>query len=614
MQLFDQRLLGFVGLLSAAAHGALPAVDTSLPAGAQCMSDYLAAVLRPQSTLLIDGDVAPLFSYLRHLAPGTPKVLRTATDENLADMIARLRQTMTMSRTLQLVVKRSGKGLLDFVLERPAALGLRHRQVLLWTWAPSAQDVLKLTASSNIWMCGVLLNLAVTTPDGTTFLYSVTSPNCQEKWQDIHMKEISRCSPGLRLWPKGTLPEPMCLEWKPRGPGKSPIRVIASEPPPELGVVVGLYKEIVVGMVGRVQPVVQLDWIPHNTKNVYNIFAGAANCNIEAFMSFFPLLVNVEPHLQFEAVTLHSVLVVVPAGLDPHPSLLKAVTAEFSVALWVATALAVVGMTAALAVASACRGRPRLAALAGAPLQALAPLLAQAPPGRTAHRPLSAVWLLMSVVLAAAYQGMLLRELTSPPGEINSLEQLEQSGLDVLIVESLYKTGNDLLPASITSRAQYIPPNTLNAATKNMSEGRKSALICLFDMSAFYQMVPYVYAPAKQLHLFRLPYYNMKALSFFSKGSPIHEQLQSAFGLARSGGLFLHYNRAAMIKLRPRERGPDPGDQLTRPLSLDQLLPAFVVLAAGHLLGALVFALELLCRTWAEHGRPAGPPVRVFLH
>ncbi|KAE8745604.1 Ionotropic receptor 219, partial [Frankliniella occidentalis] len=310
MQLLVQRLLGVLGLLAAAAHAALPAVDTGLPAGAQCVSDYLAAVLRPPNcTLVVDGDVTLLADYLRDLAPGTPKVLRPPADE---DETVGLRQTLTKSRALYLVVKRRGEKLLDFLLEKPGIFHLK--QVLLWTWAPSPQDVLALTPSSRIWVCGgVLLHLAISTPNGTTFLYYPPKQGCHEPWQDIKMKENGRCSPGLRSWSKGSLPEPLCLEWKQNGSRKSPVQVVALEPPPDLRVISDLYKKYIENQVEAVGSKVELAWVPTN-KTMSQVFVDAANCNLAALMYFFPVTVGVEPHLQYDTLHFVEVAVVVPAG------------------------------------------------------------------------------------------------------------------------------------------------------------------------------------------------------------------------------------------------------------------------------------------------------------
>ncbi|KAE8745605.1 Ionotropic receptor 218, partial [Frankliniella occidentalis] len=367
---------------------------------------------------------------------------------------------------------------------------------------------------------------------------------------------------GLLFRSKESLTQPMCQKWEKHKSEKFDRRVFALAPPPQLSVIERPFKKVIETLVATLRPAVKLVWITHNVTIYDQVFAGEANCSLAALISFFPLTIHVEPHLQYQGDVLSQAVVVVPAGLGPHPGLLKAVTAEFSVALWVATALAVVGMTVALAVASACRGRPRLAALAAAPLQALAPLLAQAPPGRTAHRPLSAVWLLMSVVLAAAYQGLLLRELTSPPGEINSLEQLEQSGLEVVILEDLYWASKDYLPRAITSQANPISPFDLQKAIKNVSEGKKSALICYWDAISAYDLMPLL-TGRKRVHTLRLPFYNVKASAMFTKGSPLYEPLIATTSRFFAGGLHNHLTSEYLAAVRPRERVPDPGDQLT---------------------------------------------------
>ncbi|KAE8746162.1 Ionotropic receptor 211, partial [Frankliniella occidentalis] len=295
------------------------------------------------------------------------------------DVTVRLRQALTMSRNLHLVVKRSGEELLDFLLEKPAAW--KDKEVLLWTWAPSPQDVLALTRPGQIYICHVHIKLAVSTSNGTTFLFTVSSLRCLEKWQNLDMKENGRCSPGLLPWPKESLPEPLCVEWQPHGSDESTLRVMAFAPLREHRPVIQPFEKFIGNLVASVRPAVKLEWVPGNESSYEQVFAREANCNISTLLSFFPMTIRVEPHLQYQSGDLSPVVVVVPASLGPHPGLLKAVTAEFSVALWVATALAVGGITVALAVASTCRGRPRLTALAAAPLQALAAAPGAASPG-----------------------------------------------------------------------------------------------------------------------------------------------------------------------------------------------------------------------------------------
>ncbi|KAE8751740.1 Ionotropic receptor 110, partial [Frankliniella occidentalis] len=228
-----------------------------------------------------------------------------------------------------------------------------------------------------------------------------------------------------------------------------------------------------------------------------------------------------------------------------------------------------------------------------------------------AHRPLSAVWLLMSVVLAAAYQGLLLRELTSPPPEIDSLEQLEQSGLDVYADEALYPL-DKLQPNvshSLTSRIQYFNPATHHITVlERVLNGQNSALICRPNMVTSFTLA---HLP-KNVHKFVLPNSSsLMATIIYTKESPFGQALHLVLSWFQSSALLRRYLNVAEFHAALHTASADAASELTRPLSLGQLQPAFCLLAAGCVLSAVAFVLEVLCHRWSHRH---APPVPVFLH
>ncbi|KAE8751695.1 Ionotropic receptor 123, partial [Frankliniella occidentalis] len=302
--------------------------------------------------------------------------------------------------------------------------------------------------------------------------------------------------------------------------------------------------------------------------------------------------------------------VLVPIGLGPRASLLQAVTDEFSAGLWWATVGAVLAVAVATALAAvASLGRAPLVAAALAPLEALAPLLGQPPPGgRPAYRPLSAVWLLMSVVLAAAYQGLLLGELTAPPGEIDSLEQLEQSGLEVRVSDDLYTEVSALLSPELQSRVSLVAGPDLPAAVWSVADMRNSALVIQNDITSLIAMGPLLRADAKgrrqRLHVFEIGPPLPLAYVAFTAGSPLRGPVTLTMQRQRDHGLVHYLIRTLLLPKGGHNGGgadqPMDVDQPAEPLRLSQLRPAFALLATCHVVAALVFLLEIACHKYSS--------------
>ncbi|KAE8751736.1 Ionotropic receptor 106, partial [Frankliniella occidentalis] len=197
------------------------------------------------------------------------------------------------------------------------------------------------------------------------------------------------------------------------------------------------------------------------------------------------------------------------------------------------------------------------------------------------------------------------------PGEINSLEQLEQSGFEVYADDALHPLDSfqPNLSHSLTSRIQYFNPATHHITVlERVVDGQKSALICRPSMITTLTLA---HLP-KSVHVFSLPNSsNLMATVIYTKGSPFGQAVHSALRRISAGALRQHYIRMADFHLTLRDASKDTASELTRPLRLGQLQPAFCLLVAGYVLSAVVFVLEVLCHKWS---RQHAPPVPVFLH
>ncbi|KAK3925083.1 Suppressor of mec-8 and unc-52 protein-like protein 2 [Frankliniella fusca] len=605
-----QLLLGLLVLACAPGQtpAAVPVPDTAPPPGTDCVFAFLSSAMsRSNATLVLVGDVALVAPYLKNLAPHTPKILDTPSDVDAKAVIP------PGSSIVIVVVQRSGEKLVQF-FGLGGTTHLWFRETFLWTWARLPQDVLSASPADTMSFCINKISLLISSPDagGSTSLLqsSVVVPDCSFPLRDRGFQEVDRCSPGPSpqpRWSERFLPN-LCTTWTPRpGDGrvlKPPLRIIAAEAPPEINAtgMGALYRQYIGNLTAatRLSPV-ELDWLStatFSTRRWSDAKGQVENCHLDAYLASLKFSVVSSAELQFEGVQLYRVAVLVPSGLGPRPSLLRAVTAEFTAGMWCATALALVSMALALAAAWWCSGRPALDALAAAPLQALAPLLAQPLPGPgPAHRPLTTVWLLMSVVVAAAYQGLLLRELSTPPGEIGDLEQLEQSGLDVLVTNDLYHVIDDLLPR-LSARARFININKIFSAANNVSADRHSALVFVLDDFVELGLEPLLSQRPRKVHMFKLSLERMKSAAVFSTGSPVQKPMASVMSRVQSGRLLSFWH------LKPKRRaGGAEADarRLTEPLSLRQLQPAFLVLCAGSSLAAVAFGVEVLCgRLWSS--------------
>ncbi|KAK3922659.1 Uracil-DNA glycosylase [Frankliniella fusca] len=467
-------------------------------------------------------------------------------------------------------------------------------------------------------LCAPHAGVAITAPDGSTALYSVI--DCDERANEV----VDRWSPSERRWQHGGAISRVftnfCSGWKPAVPPE-PLNVV------ELGRMKGWNRAMhVLNETRRRNSLLEeptitfINFTSHAEMfRAFSILAHKVNlCRLDGFFTTIGVQNTLE-HFNVEFLTerkMFRVFVIVPAGLGRVVSPLSAVALEFSPAVWYGTALAALGTAAALACTLR---RDRGDAL----LLALAPLLAQAPPpppaAGPALRPLLGAWLLVCVVLAAAYQGLLLGMLSSarPRGEIDSLEALADSGLKVFLSRHV---------SNLANNREYDTFRKLNGTfewdwwdeartVSNMALYRNCAVITL-EARLLKRVLLTLNMPEKRLHYFSLGTSNLKRLAVWSPGSPVGRVLAAAYGWLDATGILDHWDDLILDQINHL----DSASTLRKDpvaLTLRQMYPAFLVLLVGCSLAALVFAAELVSargplRARARPG-PAGVDANIRL-
>ncbi|KAE8741725.1 Ionotropic receptor 128 [Frankliniella occidentalis] len=574
--------LACLGSHEAALLPPVPVVDT------QGMPDLVSTfLLSIKGSLVVSGRARALDAFLEQLNPEVPRSIVSPVTDDYSSI--RLLLKLQETDSVILIADDDGFDVAEGLntCELPAV-----SRLLLWTWADSPQDVvpLKNPTLNETCITDMEVALAVSTRNGTTFLFYVLGDATRPEYP-IVAAEIDVWSPSTRSWERQARPfKRMCSNWQ-QGNKRSkftPLEMLASIP--NALVDQKMYRDALTHFANSLRPPANVKWVT----DFNQAWDKVLNCTLSGFVFFYPLPIRPASVVRCGELLKSSIQVVVPDGLGPSPALLQAVTGEFSAELWCATAGAVLAVAVATALADrAILSRPPLAALTDAPLQALAPLLTQAPPGKTAHRPLSAVWLLMTVVLAAAYQGLLLKELTTAATrEINSLQQLEDSGLEVRASDDTYLYVPTLLSTKLQSRVSFFSRAELASAVRSVANLRQSAVIFQNDFRSMIAL-PWF----KHVHMFEIGT-SLASGICFTNGSPLQNSLRRTTDRFSEHGL---HDQLRRIQSRHVTNGhPSDDDQSAKPLSLSQLKPAFVLLAYCYVVSTLVFVLEIMRHIWFD--------------
>ncbi|KAE8744318.1 Ionotropic receptor 225 [Frankliniella occidentalis] len=571
------QVLGLIGLLSTASCGLAPTVDLARRDGSNCIASYLSQLLTNSSAgIVIMGDDTYIAPILKQLPPGTPTSL--LFDPGLVD--DRLEYQFRTQDDIFLIAREVSADVLKFEFEPRVPIRAR---VLIWTHALSPEVDLTLARDKHLWYCPPQqVALAVSTFTGGTVLYHFQADAlCDFNSSFVKAKEINRCTSNDQHWQNNnTVLRKACVDWKTSDKNSS-IQILALRPDDETWNNFETWVMLIKRLIRRPVAVRQILVIDDEFARIYH---SANYCRLATVVS---------SDITHGDVVMYGLMVLVPSGLGPQPGLLRAVTNEFSIELWIATVLSVLCVAAAMAVAMAAAESVAqhrwLVSLEDAFLEALAPLLSQ-PVGRATHRPLSTVWLLMCVVLAAAYQGLLLKQLTARMPEIANLQQLGDSGLSVIVQDELFQHADQVLTDKLMNRAKFENIYRFEWLLQELATKRNSAMIFYCDFYTAPKVSRWLALQRKtgpkRIHMFRLPGGRGRMSRSYPKGSPLQESGSFATQLMSASGLLQYHTLDRMQS--------DCGTASTlRPLCLREIQPAFLLLTFGYGISGLVFISEI---------------------
>ncbi|KAE8737250.1 Ionotropic receptor 233 [Frankliniella occidentalis] len=426
-------------------------------------------------------------------------------------------------------------------------------RILLVTTAASNQTARNIIYSN--WWCDANVAVVVGYPDGTAELLRVRSKS-SACWAKI--EGVDSWSQSLGRWEVGVNPFfAWCF-------GHSPHRTN----PPSMLVETSVVNPSRFRRALEVARLVGLEVV--NTSKVKN--EEAKLCRADALSYGLPIAAAQPVEVDgFFTTTLSAGVLAVPAGMGaPRRSLV----AEYPPALCCLTALAVLGVSAALAHSPA--EAPTL-------LRALAPLLSQPPPGRPTRQPLLLAWLLVCVVLAAAYQGLLLKMLTRRVrGNVDSVEEflLQQNGLPIRASFDMYHLK--------CVKYRELPMNISIVKTRFLLHAVMDAAFNR-NLSVFTQrnLIPLWLLETERLHLIPAEQQAVRSQFFLPRRSPLAERFRLALARISGAGLVKHWEIWEDREYRRLKMSEDRRE----PVALDvrTVVSALAVLGGG--LGMAVVAL-----------------------
>ncbi|KAK3928795.1 putative MFS-type transporter [Frankliniella fusca] len=532
---------------------------------------------------------------LHALPEGTPLVLLDSDVRyNEADrLVVAVQQTHHV-----LLVLADAPGYLSRIRTLPLI-----RRALFWTRvARSPQEFLEdetvMRHLRRTRRCWDETALALTDADGTVRLYaSNIRTSCIENASPFIF--VDRWSVEEQRWLRAApLFRRFCDKWSPPpGPPTTPLNLVTIGHH-EIVKNLALFADNVARYGSKPRRIINIQYtgIEHMTDNrsrcfemVYN---RVSNCSLDGLVHGYALPPSSPAEVSAQySERMSSIVVVVPAGLGPVISPLSAVALEFSPAVWLCTALAALGTAATLAWALR---RDRGDAL----LLALAPLLGQAPPpppaASPALHPLLGAWLLVCVVLAAAYQGLLLGMLSAarPRDEIDSLQALDESGLTVQSNFEVFHTIEDKLSESLRNRMKISETSSLPTVVYQQAALKRRRAFILFLDALAERLIEKWTVYDKILHSFPIESEQPRVYAFSNKGSELEAIMSKMDGRERQAGITCFYQRQEEFKAKlesSRVRSSTDARVGVRPLTLTMMRPAFLFLAGGLTLATFIF-------------------------
>ncbi|KAE8745655.1 Ionotropic receptor 164 [Frankliniella occidentalis] len=593
-------------LVCTAAPGALcalPDVDMTAPPEATSALALLSPFLAAQkTTLLILGQVNWTRDFLRGLSPETSWVLfpdeRAQNDRFQGNFGVEVNCTA-------LVVSDNPADPYSW-MERKAKL-TNYCRVLFWITTDK-----QVAIPYSFHICNKLIGVAVTAPKGSTTLFTVAPKYCGSVRPTL--VEVDRWSHENQSWPRADaifrIFYPFCSRWRPPAADES-LTVYEmlredGKPLPEF------FKTLSTKIRGTRRTGNIMSNLAFPGNNLANIIVESwqkiEKCQLPLMLLEYGEVVNFDPRKVsvMAEKAMFEISAFVPAGLGPAVNPLDAVLVEFSTAVWLGTALAALSTAAALA---CILRRDRGAAL----LLALAPLHGQAsgtpPPASCALRPLLGVWLLVCVVLVAAYQGLLLGKLSTARdhAEVNSLRALKETGLPVYVMWSaLTMLEKELI---FDSHKPHTIPLGMNASEtlQHIAQHRNCAMIAIHDRTLRRLLHPLT-IPQKKVHSFPLVPEKIRLIAVWTHGSPLGELSRSTYEHLDQAGILDHWedkldegNKVALARYLVSL-------QQVMALTLRHVAPAFYVLFIGLALATLALGVELVTARWCgARGSTATP-------
>ncbi|KAE8737230.1 Ionotropic receptor 171 [Frankliniella occidentalis] len=573
----------------------LPVVDLAVPAEARSAAALLTRYMQSQNaTLVVVGRAHWTGAFLGELPDDVPRVLNPSVLAPQPRIDPRLEHTLKTTRCAYLIPVDGLENLLVTLgTYEPTTLPTR---ILFWaTVAAPRGAVLRLIASASpsVWLTRHHYDLALSARDGSTALYHLvcdqSAAACRDGAKTI--TDTDTWSPVEGRWRRGVAVfDEFCSDWRLRR-GKS--RELTVFVFPGNGVIISpplleLTKSLQHVEAGRRRRISEATVRYANIVEYRPVRNAMKECSLAAVLgdgSLFPEYTSVEETI-VPGMEMTHIGVIVPAGLGAFVSVLDSVTVEFSAMLWCATGLAALCTVVVLT----CAQRQDVS---GAVLQALAPMVGQAPPTPAPPRPMLGAWLLACVVLTAAYQGLLLGKLFSavPRRDLESLQDLEDSGLPLKVHRHL--SHSNVLTDNLASRAEYVLYSEVVTTIDTIATARNCALVTFLDAEVINSLRPLL-LPPKRLHVIRLPYLGQNIVGMATKGSPLAQTMIRTLGLVEAAGLLARWRyEQYQQELLDRHRKQDPLRE-PRVLALRHLYPAFIVLGVGHAAAVAAFALEAL--------------------
>ncbi|KAE8744400.1 Ionotropic receptor 163 [Frankliniella occidentalis] len=587
------------------AHSTLPDVDMTAPPEATSALALLSPFLAThKSTLLVVGQVNWTRAFLWGLSTETSWVL--IPDER-AQSDQYLKNFGVNNNCTALVVTDKPTDLYTWMGRRASLVG--GCRFLFWVTLRSDKQ-LALPKVLSYLLCIKPTGLAVTSPNGSTTLYTVVPKYCVNG--SLKLVEVDRWSSADQSWQGADVVfrvfDRFCSRWRPPVAEESlTIYVIRTAKEKRLPEYFKTIRSKIVNLPWKVN-LLTTSYSPDNylTDTITEVWQRIDHCKL--FAAFIdmgdPKSIDPKKISALAEKGMFEISAFVPAGFGPVANPLDAIRVEFSPAVWMGTALAALSTAAALACIIR---RDRGAAL----LLALAPLLGQAPgtppPAGRALRPLLGVWLLVCVVLVAAYQGLLLGELstTRAPGEINSLRELSKTGLPIYVALSAVNLLETELLSDFDLHKIFAATN-VGKALQHVAQYRNCAMIAIQDRTLRRLLQPLT-IPQKKVHAFGLVAEFRRVFAVWSPGSPLGELSRATHERLDEAGILDHW-----------ENKLDEGNKVAlgryllslqqeRALTLKHVAPAFYVLFIGLTLATLVLGVELATGRWCGAGRRTTP-------